>query len=495
MNLARFSPFIRAAVTIVAALLLGSATAQEDAGDVPETVDEAITVLDQVVPVAEDDATLQAGEEAPEEEPSDQELLLATFDRFKDLYGRGIHDEAENVAKRLVELAIRVSGPASDDAAKALTNLAIVQMQLGNYEASQQNFATAIEVVEENEDMLSGGLINPLKGLGKAQLESGRPDLAVGTYNRAVHITHVNEGPHNLGQIELLEALAETNLQLGMLDEARDNHDMIYSLNLRYYDENAYELVPSLMRRARWQRRTGYVFDERATYRRVIRILEKFNGDDDISLVVPLMKLGQSYLHIDTSDSRTLLSTTAGSGELYYKRAVRIASEHPDSSWKILADANIALGDYYNLRSDVSRSIKVYEEAWEMLSTDDERLDYRRQKLESLVRLGGMSIPEYTGGADRQARASGDPNLREGRVLVSYDVTHRGRVANLRIVESTPPEFGDMARMVQREIRSRIFRMRFDDAKAVPTSDRAYTHTFYYLQDELERLREEAEQS
>ena len=96
-------------------------------------------------------------------------------------------------------------------------------------------------------------LINPLKGLGAAQLANGRPDQAVQTFGRAVHVTHVNEGPHNVDQIELLESLAETNLILGEVDQARDVHELIYNLNERHYRANMLDLVPSLMRRARWQ--------------------------------------------------------------------------------------------------------------------------------------------------------------------------------------------------------------------------------------------------
>ena len=75
-------------------------------------------------------------------------------------------DEAENLAKRMVELSIRISGPTSSDTAKALNNLAVVQHETGDSEAAQQNFNAAIEIIEDNEDQLSSRLINPLRGLG-----------------------------------------------------------------------------------------------------------------------------------------------------------------------------------------------------------------------------------------------------------------------------------------------------------------------------------------
>ena len=488
MTFSRF-PIVAA---LLSALFTAAVAAQErvSAVDATEADEGPITVLDQVVPVA--DEVVEEGPPA-EEEVDERELLVAEFERFKELRDNKIFDEAENKAKLVVEMAIRVSGPKSEDTSKALTNLGIIQHQMGNYEAAQQNFVAAIEIIEDNTDQLSAALVNPLKGLGQSQLESGRPDLASRTYSRAVHITHVNEGPHNLDQVEILEALAETNLRLGALEEARDNHDMIYALNLRYYDNDAMEIVPSLMRRATWQRRTGHILDERSTYRRIIRIIESVHGKQDLHLIEPLMKLGESYFYVDTSDSQSFQSGSIASGEMYFKRAVRIAEENPESNWIVKANTRIALGDYYNFRSDAGRARKSYRQAWELLSEDEdnERLAARRTALESVTVLNEENIPRFTGGATRADQANENDQLREGRVIFSYDVTTRGRVNNLRIVEMSPPEFDDMVRTVQRELRTRIFRPRFEDAEPVPTKERIFTHTFYYLQEELDKMREE----
>ena len=45
------------------------------------------------------------------------------------------------------------------------------------------------------------------------------------------------------------------------------------------------------------------------------------------------MKLGESYFFVDTSESSTYQVATAASGEMYFKRAVRIAGENPDADW------------------------------------------------------------------------------------------------------------------------------------------------------------------
>jgi len=481
--------------TLVACQVLAQAVVKDDEAD------DRITVLDQVVPVADE----VPGENGPasddqeglgppdnlsnDAELTDRQQLLVEFERYKELKAAGVYDEAENVAKRVVEMSIQQSGPTSNDTAKALSNLAIVQHGANNFEAAQQNFQAAIDIITDNEDNLSAMLINPLTGLGSAQLEGGRPDLASRTYGQAVHISHVNEGPHNLEQVQILEALAETNLRLGSVEDAKNNHDMIYALNLRHYTGNAMDMVPPLMRRAKWQRRTGYVLDERATYRRIIRIVETENGKDDFSLIEPLTRLGQSYFYVDTSDSGSFQSAGAASGEMYFKRAVRIAENHPDSSWQTLAGSKLALGDYYNFRGDQGRARKVYRNIWEMLSHGEVRIAARRVALENITLLNEDPIPSYVGNATRNDLLMSDAGLREGRVVVSYDINTRGRITSLKIVEAEPTDFEEMRRFVIREIRSRVFRPRFVDAQPTESPDQIFSHTFYYQQEELDARR------
>ena len=126
--------------------------------------------LDQVVPVADEEVAVAVEEEADEEIVlTAMEQLLVEFERYKELMGNGVYDEADTVAKRVVEMAAKMTGPASLETARALTNLAIVQHRNQQYVPSQQNFLASIEIIEEADDRLSPYLVNPLRGLGAAQ--------------------------------------------------------------------------------------------------------------------------------------------------------------------------------------------------------------------------------------------------------------------------------------------------------------------------------------
>ena len=100
------------------------------------------------------------------------------------------------------------------------------------------------------------------------------------------------------------------------------------------------------MRRADWQHRARYFNDERATYRRAIRIVESKLGKEDPMLILPLKKLGESFYYVDLTQSSPQQQGLVATGEMYFKRAVRIAEKSPDVDWTELADTKLALADY-----------------------------------------------------------------------------------------------------------------------------------------------------
>ena len=418
-----------------------------------------------------------------------EEQILREFDSFQRYLAERNFDEADVSAKRVVEMAIRFYGPQTHETAKALNNLAIVQHQNQQYDAAVQNFTAAIEILEVLEDRLNESLVNPLKGLGAAQLGQGRPDLASRSFQRATHITHVNEGPHNIEQVEILESLAEATVRMGEMEEARDVLDRIHILNVRHFKGNVLGLLPSLMRRGAWQHRAGYYNDERATYRRVIRIIETAAGKSDPRLITPLLKLGESYYFYDTySDGPGTLSSSTG--ESYFKRAVRIAENTDDLPWLELASTRLALADYYTYRESHNRARKIYRQVWDSLSSDEDKRAIRRELLEQPVALREEPLPTHAGGPGSGAR---DPaGFRTGTIRVDYTVSTRGRVRNIR-TEASPQEFTDMQRMVHREVRRRTYRPQLVDGAPVESENQVFVHEFLYRQEQLDELRKNKE--
>lgn len=460
--------------------------AQQDATDSDRTP------LDQVVPVAEENNDADGSIAATDDRLSDEQRLVIEFDRYKRLIDDGAMDEADTSAKRIVEMAIKIYGPVSHETAKALNNLALVQNKNGQYEPAVQNFESAVEIIETLEDRLNERLVNPLTGLGAAQLGNDRPDLALRTFKRATHITHVNEGPHNIEQVEILESTAEAILRMGDAKGARSMLNRIHILNVRHFENNELALLPSLMRRANWQHRAGYYNDERATYRRAIRILELKLGKDDPQLILPLSMLGRSFYFVDMSETKAQSHGLATTGETYFKRAARIAEASDDLNWRELVDTKLALADHYTFVESYNRARKIYGEVWLELSGDEERLTTRADLLELPTALMAEPLPSHVGNiAD-----SGKPReqLLTGKIRVDYNVSTRGRVRNIR-TEAIPEEFTDMQRIVHREIRRRVFRPKMADGNLQVSENLVFEHSFFYRQSDLDKLKKPTEQS
>lgn len=472
-----------------------SPDADQPSDEQPVAVEEPAEALppapetDQVVPVADELPEFETAADAAPIFTNDEEELIYQYDRYVELMKDRVYDEADSVAKRVVELAIKVKGPNSTDFAKALTNLAIVQHRTEQYDAAQQNFESSIEIIENSEDQLDEQLINPLRGLGASQLESGRPDKASDSFKRAVHITHVNMGPHNLDQVGILESLSEAQLRLGTVDDAKEIQDRIYALNERAYANNALAMVPALMRRADWQHRAGFINDQRTTLRRTIRIIESALGKEDMALVEPLTKLGQSFFYIDLTGTPPSTIGNVSTGETHFKRALRIARENPEANWQMIAQTSLALGDYYNFLENQQQANKVYQATWADLAKGESRLAFRRENLERWVVLRENPFPQFVSPPSSKAPTGQEVPLSKGSITLSYDISVRGRAVNLRIIEAQPREFESLHRNVQRALRKRIYRPRFVDGEPTVSEDQTVVHTYFYDQAELDALR------
>jgi tetratricopeptide (TPR) repeat protein len=172
--------------------------------------------------------------------------VVRLFALYQDARSASMQEEADSLAKQIVEVSIRSYGRESNGTAKALTNLAMLQSENDELVPAIQNLSAAIDIVERTENRLSSELINPLKALGIAQLQAGNTDLAKAAWYRAVHISHVNLGPHNYEQVETLHALARMFSSAGMAKEARKTYKRISYLKSREFQPRADGMLPEL---------------------------------------------------------------------------------------------------------------------------------------------------------------------------------------------------------------------------------------------------------
>jgi tetratricopeptide (TPR) repeat protein len=410
----------------------------------------------------------------------DREELLQSFEIYKSSIENGLYDEADAMAKRIIELSIRLYGINSHDSAKALTNLGTVQYHNEDYESAQLNYKAAIDIIERIEDRLHESLINPLKGLGAAQLGAGRPDLAKETFDRAVHVSHVNEGPHNLQQVEVLDALTETYLTVGEVDEALDVQEKVVNLQLRNIDPESEAAIPALEREAIWMHRMQHYNAERNSYRKIIRILEKTRGSDDMPH--PPDRPGQIVSFVEPYDPK-YGTTPASGGEVYLKRALRLEESAVGLGMCVAACSRSA---FYAVGPQ-TRATRAYTEVWDFLSANEERIPSRISNLESSVVLQDVSPTVYYNSARQDYAASPTPpeNFERGTIEVGYAIDTSGQATNIRLIEARPAGLVEMENEVLREVRDLIHRPRLENGKIVPVDGMIYTHEFFYRPTDL----------
>lgn len=478
----------RLCIAALAVVMATAANAQEEQTDPYAELgllDESSPVADESSATAEESSATAEEEEAAPREITKQDILLEHA-RFVSYIDEQNYDQADISAKRVIEMAIRLHGPQSHETAKALSNLGVVQNSTEQYNAAIQNFTSSIEILEILEDRLNSQLVNPLKGLGAAQMGIGRPDLARQTYDRATHITHVNEGPHNAEQVEILESLAEASVRMGDVDSAKGVLDRIHILNVRHFSDDVLGLLPSLMRRASWQHRAGYYNDERATYRRAIRIIEDSAGKNDPLLVDPLIRLAESFYYFEPLGPDSQRYAGSSTGEVYLRRANRIAEGAKDLPWLELITTRLALADYYMFSSEFGRAKNLYEEIWDDLSSEEDRHDMREELLGDPRPIFEQALPLATSAAAGVSRRDGE--IQTGVVNVYYVVTTRGR-ARVEKTTTEPAEFTDMQRMVEREVRRRVYRPTINEGKTAVSGPLVFRHEFKYSKSELEDIR------
>jgi hypothetical protein len=178
------------------------------------------------------------------------------------------------------------------------------------------------------------------------------------------------------------------------------------------------------------------------------------------------------------------------SGEIYFRRAARIAEEHPETNWQVVAQAQLALGDYYMYNNNPQRGRQVYIDAWNMLSEHEDGLDVRRIQLGQVVPLKQNKLPLYiSSDEDKEVPDEKENPLLQGSISISYAVSTRGRATNLRLIEARPTEFEKMISLVQREVRRRVYRPRLEGGEVMETPDLILVHKYFYRQSDLDAAR------
>jgi tetratricopeptide (TPR) repeat protein len=405
--------------------------------------------------------------------------------QFRESMAGAQYQEAEVSAKQLLEHLQSLEAVPPTSTAVALSNLGLVQRLTGQYESSAQNYRAAISVIQRQDDMLSGRLIEPLQGLATTHRDSGDYGEALRTYDQALHISHVNDGPNSIRQAQVLSGMVDVNLAADNPSAAFGLLDRMYGLYERRYSVNALELLPVLYERAELLNRLDRHGEERRTYRQITRIMTKNYGQTDPALIDPYVAIGRTYMH-EASEVVFRSEPTTQNGETFFQMALKVAEANPQLGPETLAACVLALGDYYTVMSVNDLAELQYRRAWDLLSADD-LLGVRRAYFEVPVPLRRTALGKYPdfdyGWSSSDVNAD---ELKGGYIVARFKVNARGRVKDVELVESDPPDFSQMETRVRFGVKDFIYRPRILDGEPAASSDILYRHNFFYRTSDLE---------
>ena len=417
-----------------------------------------------------------------------QEAGDFTREDYQSALDSGLFEEAVIAAKARLEKAIREGRTRELSTVPLLDDLAEVQRLNGEYDSAIQNYELAVEIVEEQRDMLDLALTEPLLGLGRTYLDSGRADLSLDYLERALHVRSVNEGPHSIEQAATLELLADAHRSMGDFDDAADAAERMYLMYVRKYSDDSLEVVPVLLKQGHILGDIREGRRQQNAYNEALSIAEANGGKLSKHAIRPLVGLGNSYateyfdryLSAEDEDelpSKDLLTEAAN----HFEMSSQLVQSDTGVDWQIRKDALLAAGDFYTMTNEQSRARLMYRTAWDLLSGTDEKLRVRQRELE---RVWPLIQPEPNMAIALPAELDlEDPGveLGTGFIVSQFTVTRRGRLKDIGLLEIVPERNAEIEAEVKRVLTMFIYRPRFDLARAVDTVGNTVRFEFPYL--------------
>lgn len=401
--------------------------------------------------------------------------------QFLVLYDDGNYEQSIFFANRVVELTGEIFGDSSIELANPIMNLASAYRRSGDTQSALATYNVAIGIIEDNNDNLSAELINPLIGLGATYNDAGLHALGLGAYQRALRVNHVNEGFYNFAQIPARDGLTASYLGLEDLEKAEFQQTVQVSIYEHEYGEDNPAILPAMYKVADWYHRTGQFENEHSIYVAALRMVKQSGGKTDPLLIDTYRRYAALYRRQELPDEAFRMQ----------KKAIEINEMQPEPNVTLRGDLLVELGDMYITFAYSRRAVDSYSEAWQIFAADPElygeRLERYFSKPQSVRRMAIPAIyPRSSAGRD----SVNDPDIfGDGIVMARYTVTDRGRVEDVEIIESDPPDLLDDK--VAAALRRSYFRPEFQDGLPVSRPGMTYVHEFKYDKTVLRGAKEE----
>ncbi len=413
-------------------------------------------------------------------EASDERALERALGKYQQAIDGKLYSEAADAGKLYIGELLNDPNHDSLDRSRALARLGYAQQRAGEFDASIENYALAIEIVESDVDRLSFELVEPLLGLSRALREAGDYRAAAASYERTLHVQQVNRGLHSLELGDTVNELSEIYYRLGDYQRANGLQQSYVNIYVRKFPGDDLQQLPALYSRADMYFKTGRLLDSQLSYRRIISMIERADGQQSLYLLPAIFKISallQNNVILDGSNGNY-------TARRFLRRALYVSENREGATNLDRADSHIAIGDYLSLKTgDRRAAMRHYLDAWQQLSADESWTDERDTRFGDPTLLN--DLPSYTTPAMRRLILLSQSELDDlsARLVVRYDVDANGRTRDVQLVEGDPTGYWDS--IVLAHVDKFIFRPCIIDGEAAGVSDMAYEIIYSFKDREL----------
>ncbi len=408
--------------------------------------------------------TSSAQEDTPEELLEKRNQLQ---ENFLSLYDQERYQQSILTASEILNITQEIYGPKSQNLVNPLNNLASSYFMIGDFEQAIKIFLECIALIESKNN-ISSQLVSPLVALGLALNKSEQYNEAVEIFKRALHVNWVNNGFYNLEQIDIHDSLTESFIGLKNLEEA--NHHQSFQLGIynNHFGKNSIKIDESLVKLAKWYRRSGQVLSERLVFEELLDRQSNRENQESKKLINTLQGISFSHRRegISMYDSVSPL-----------KKALDIFAENQNQDLRLKLEILIDLGDTYTSYGRVSSANRAYQDCWQLIEEDSSLRPEIEERFSKPVRVRSIFIPERYP-IDRPIDKN--KTYKQGFLTVRFDVETTGKTNKVSIIESDPSELLD--RVALSAIKKTIYRPTYIEAEAQRSEGLTIRHEFSYRQ-------------
>ncbi len=408
--------------------------------------------------------TSSAQEDTPEELLEKRNQLQ---ENFLSLYDQERYQQSILTASEILNITQEIYGPKSQNLVNPLNNLASSYFMIGDFEQAIKIFLECIALIESKNN-ISSQLVSPLVALGLALNKSEQYNEAVEIFKRALHVNWVNNGFYNLEQIDIHDSLTESFIGLKNLEEA--NHHQSFQLGIynNHFGKNSIKIDESLVKLAKWYRRSGQVLSERLVFEELLDRQSNRENQESKKLINTLQGISFSHRRegISMYDSVSPL-----------KKALDIFAENQNQDLRLKLEILIDLGDTYTSYGRVSSANRAYQDCWQLIEEDSSLRPEIEERFSKPVRVRSIFIPERYP-IDRPIDKN--KTYKQGFLTVRFDVETTGKTNKVSIIESDPSKLLD--RVALSAIKKTIYRPTYIEAEAQRSEGLTIRHEFSYRQ-------------